>query len=91
MLAALVFETPPPLPPSGASGGFSFGNLFIVAIVFAIAYPLVTRLRTRVSERRVERWAREEGWPDEPAPSSDSSADDDRGGPAGEQPSRPSS
>ena len=40
--------------------GFSAVNLLILVVVVAVVYPVYRWSRRRLSERRRERWAREE-------------------------------
>jgi hypothetical protein len=40
--------------------GFSFTNLLILIVILAILWPLMRWLRRRVSDRRRQRWARQD-------------------------------
>ncbi len=53
----------PHLPMADAAReGFRPMNLVVLAIVLVIAVPALQWVRRRASQRRIERWSREEGW-----------------------------
>ena len=56
------------------STGLNVKGLVVVAIAFAILYPLQKRLRARVSQRRLERWSRDD--PGLPARADEPGADE---------------